>query len=106
MMIAANKADIAAPEMLERLVKEAGTLVVPTAAEFELALRRAAKAGLVAYEPGARSFRILEPGKLTAAQTAGLKTIEAFLEAHGSTGDHAVIEEAVRQLLDPVVAVP
>ena len=106
MMIAANKADIAPPEMLERLVKEAGTLVVPTAAEFELALRRAAKAGLVAYEPGARSFHIVDPGKLSAAQVAGLKKIESFLEAHGSTGVQSVIEEAVRTLLNLIVAFP
>jgi len=106
MMIAANKADIAPPEVLERLVKEAGGLVVPTAAEFELALRRAAKAGLVAYEPGAGLFEIVDPGKLSAPQLAGLKKIEAFLAARGSTGVQAVIEEAVRKLLNLVVAFP
>jgi ribosome-binding ATPase YchF (GTP1/OBG family) len=106
MMVAANKADIAPPEAIERLKKEAGTIVVPTAAEFELALRRAAKAGLIAYEPGASSFRILDPGKLSAPQLAGLKKIEAFLEARGSTGVQPCIEEAVRNLLNLIVVFP
>ena len=106
MMVAANKADIAPPEAIDRLKKEAGTIVVPTAAEFELALRRAAKAGLIAYEPGAPSFRILDPGKLSAPQLAGLKKIEAFLASHGSTGVQPAIEEAVRTLLNLIVVFP
>ena len=106
MMVAANKADIASPEVLDRVKKEAGTIVVATAAEFELALRRAAKAGLVAYEPGASSFAVAEPGKLTSAQLAGLKKIEAFLASHGSTGVQPAIEEAVRKLLNLIVAYP
>ena len=106
MMVAANKADVAPPESIERLTKEAGTLVVSTASEFELALRRAAKAGLVAYEPGASAFRILEPEKLSPAQLAGLKKIQSFLATHGSTGVQACIEEAVRKLLNLVVVFP
>ena len=106
MMVAANKADIAPPEAIDRPKKEAGTIVVPTAAEFELALRRAAKAGLIAYEPGAPSFRILDPGKLSAPQLAGLKKIEAFLASHGSTGVQPAIEEAVRTLLNLIVVFP
>jgi hypothetical protein len=106
MMVAANKSDIAPPEAIERLKKEAGTLVVPTASAYELALRRAAKAGLIAYEPGAPSFRILDPAKLSPEQLAGLKKIEAFLGARGSTGVQPCIEEAVRTLLNLVVAFP
>ncbi|TLZ49605.1 MAG: redox-regulated ATPase YchF, partial [Methanobacteriota archaeon] len=52
MVLAANKADLAPPANLEKLRALAGYLVVPTAAEFELALRRAAKADLIAYLPG------------------------------------------------------
>src|SRR5207247_1699103 len=106
MMVAANKADIASSEVLDRLKKEAGTIVVPTAAEFELALRRAAKAGFIGYEPGASAFAIVDPGKLSAPQLAGLKTIQAFLEAHGTTGVQLAIEEAVRKLLNLVVVYP
>ena len=106
MMIAANKADLAPPEAIERLTEEAGTIVVPTAAEYELALRRAAKAGLVAYEPGASSFTVPDPSKLTAAQLAGLRKIEAFLAAHKTTGVQPCVEDAVRKLLNLVVAYP
>jgi len=106
MMVAANKSDIAPPEAIERLKKEAGTLVVPTAAAYELALRRAAKTGLIAYEPGAPSFRILDPAKLSPEQLAGLKKIEAFLEVRGSTGVQPCIEEAVRTLLNLIIVFP
>ncbi len=106
MMIAANKADLAPTEAVDRLTAEAGTLVVPTASEYELALRRAAKAGLVAYEPGASGFAIPDPSKLNAAQTAGLKKIESFLELHKTTGVQPCIEDAVRKLLNLIVAYP
>ena len=106
MMIAANKADLAAPEILERLTARAGTLVVPTAAEYELALRRAAKAGLIEYDPGSSSFRIPDASRLTAAQIAGLRKIESFLAARGSTGVQECIETAVRKLLNLVVVFP
>jgi ribosome-binding ATPase YchF (GTP1/OBG family) len=106
MMLAANKADLTPPEAIERIVKGAGAIVVPTAAEFELALRRAAKAGLILYEPGASSFRVVDPGKLTPAQLAGLKRIESFLLDRGSTGVQAAIEEAVRRLLNLIVVFP
>ncbi len=106
MMVAANKADLAPPEAIERLTAEAGTLVVATASEYELALRRAAKAGLIAYEPGAPSFSIPDPSKLSPAQTAGLKKVEAFLEGHKTTGVQPCIEDAVRKLLNLIVAYP
>src|SRR5207247_10842030 len=94
------------PKVPGRLIKEAGRFVVATSAEFTLALRRAAKAALVAYEPGASSFAVAEPGKLTSAQLAGLKKIEAFLASPGSTGVQPAIEEAVRKLLNLIVADP
>src|SRR5437879_4068345 len=47
MLLAANKADMASREALQNLSKVAGYLVVPTSAEDELALCRAAKGQLV-----------------------------------------------------------
>src|SRR3970040_2687356 len=91
---------------MQRRTEEAGTLVVPPASEYELALRRAAKAGLVAYEPGASSFTVPAPSKLTAAQLAGLRKIEAFLAAHKTTGVQPCVEDAVRKLLNLVVVYP
>src|SRR5207245_8925473 len=86
MLLAANKADMVSREALENLSKAAGYPVVPTSAEYELALRRAASAGLVTYQPGGSSFEILHPEKLTAAQEKGMAKIRAFLRWRGSTG--------------------
>jgi len=106
MILAANKADLASRERLEALASAEGHRVVPTASEYELALRRATKAGLIRYEPGAGSFSVNDPGKLSPAQAKALGTIETFLRERGSTGVQACIEEAVSRLLDLVVVYP
>ena len=84
----------------------AGYEVVPTAAEFELALRRAAKAGLIAYLPGAASFAIVDAAKLSDAQRKALDRVAAFLKAFGSTGVQKCIEQVVFRLLDRIVVYP
>jgi hypothetical protein len=106
MILAANKADMISREALQSLSKAAGYLVVPTSAEYELALRRAASAGLIGYEPGGSSFEVVHPEKLTAAQEKGLEKIRAFLRERGSTGVQQCIEEAVFKLLDLIVVYP
>ena len=106
MLLAANKSDLLAPERLDAIAKAEGYRAVATSAEFELALRRAAQSRLIAYEPGASSFRIPDPSKLSAAQARGLGTIKAFLDAHGTTGVQACVEEAVFKLLDLIVVFP
>src|SRR5207247_8770774 len=98
MLLAGSQADMVSREALQNLSKAAGYLVVPTSAEYELALRRAASAGLVTYQPGGSSFEILHPEKLTAAQEKGLEKIRAFLRERGSTGVQQCIEEAVYKL--------
>src|SRR2546428_313253 len=106
MILAANKADLVSPEALQNLSKATGYLAVPTSAEYELALRRAASVGLIRYQPGGSSFEILHPEKLTAAQEKGLEKIRAFLRERGSTGVQQCIEEAVFKLLDLIVVYP
>ena len=106
LIVAANKADIASPEALDRLARGTGNTVIPTAAEYELALRRAAAAGLIAYEPGIASFRVLEPTKLTSVQGKALDTIASFLQKRGATGVQACVEEAVFKLLERIVVYP
>src|SRR2546422_688081 len=106
MILAANKADLVPRDMLQNLSKAAGYLVVPTSAEYELALRRAASAGLVVYHSGGSSFEIMHPEKLNAAQEKGLEKIRAFLRERGSTGVQQCIEEAVFKLLDLIVVYP
>jgi hypothetical protein len=106
-IIAANKCDLATHEGVERLRDACGPEVFPTAAEMELALRRADKAGVVKYELGTASLQILHPEKLSLAQARALEKIKEFLAKWGSTGVQRVIEHAVfdRLRLIPVYPV-
>ncbi len=106
MIIAANKADLADEEALKRLMEMKDYIVIPTSAEYELALRRAAKAGLIEYEFGASDFRILKPESLNSAQQKALDTILDFMQTFGSTGVQKVIEEATFNLLDLMTVYP
>ena len=106
MVVAANKADVASPANLEKLRALPKYAVVPTAAEYELALRRAAKAGLVDYLPGGSSFVVRDPSKLSEAQRKALERVHAFLETFGTTGVQRCIEQVVFRLLDRIVVYP
>ena len=108
MVIAANKADVpAAHDNIKRLLRElkGEYIVVPTSAEAELALRRAAKAGLIKYLPGDNDFEII--GKLTRAQQRALEYIrENVLKPWGSTGVQEVLNRAVFDLLKFIAVFP
>src|SRR5205807_1448428 len=104
--LAANKADLASPDALDGLSHIEGYRTIPTSAEYELALRRAATASLISYEPGASSFQVIEPTKLTPNQSKALDTIASFLQKHGSTGVQPCLEEAVFKLLNLIVVFP
>ncbi len=106
MILAANKADLTTKETLATLAGLEGYRTVATSAEFELALRRAAQAHFLTYEPGASTFQVSDPSKLSAAQSKGLERITAFLGARGTTGVQACVEEAVFKLLDLIVVFP
>lgn len=106
MLLAANKADLAPIENVEKLQSMAGYETVATSAEYELALRRAAKAGLVDYLPGSASFAVRDAAKLTDAQRKGLDRVRAYLETFGSTGVQACVERVVFKLLDRIVVYP
>ncbi len=106
MLLVANKADLVSPKDLERLRSAEGYRIVATAAEFELARRRAAKSGLIQYEPGGSGFRVPDPSKLSPAQSKALARVESYLKERGSTGVQACIEEAVTRLLDLIVVFP
>jgi len=105
MIIAANKADIAPPENLERL-KATGHPMVATSAEFELAMRRASKAGLIHYVPGDDHFDIPDRAKLSANQVGALDKMGSWLGTHHSTGVQEVLEKVVFNVLDMMVVYP
>ena len=102
-LIAANKADKAPPELLESLMELRGEMVIPTSAEYELALRKADKAGLIVYEPGDEDFDIPDPSKLSEAQIKGLEHIRGCRASMGGTGVQNVLERAVFEMLDSIV---
>jgi ribosome-binding ATPase YchF (GTP1/OBG family) len=105
LVIVANKADIpASVDNIKRLRGELkDTLVIPASAEAELALKKAAKAGIIEYMPGDSSFAIKKPEKLSDAQRKALRYIEEnVMQKYGSTGVQQAIETAVYQVLGRV----
>lgn len=106
MLVAANKADLASPETLERLAGWKGGTVIPCCGDYELALRKAAKAGLVRYEPGAGTFAYTSEPSLTAPQRAALDRIHGYLALHGETGVQHCLEEVVRKTLNLITVYP
>lgn len=107
MIIAANKADRdEATENVERLI-ETGYRVVPTSAEAELALRRAASAGVIRYTPGDPEFEVVDPKVLTKRQRKALEMIkERVLIRWGTTGVQQTLNNAFFQLLDMIPVYP
>jgi len=109
MVIACNKIDIkGAYENFEMLKKEfQDYLLVPCSAEAELALREAAKHGLIKYVPGDENFEIINQEKLNEKQKNALEFIKAeVLEKYGSTGVQKVLDIAVFELLKYIAAYP
>jgi ribosome-binding ATPase YchF (GTP1/OBG family) len=106
MVLAANKADIAPGESLRRLLDLKDYTAIPTCSECELALRRASKAGLLDYTPGATGFTVRDEAALTEAQRNALQKIERYLARFGSTGVQGCIEHLVFETLSMVVVYP
>ncbi len=106
-VVAANKCDRAAAADLSAL---AGTIedipVVATAADAELTLRRAARAGLVTYRPGDPTFQVPDPGRLSPAQAKALEALRSTLAAWGGTGVQGVLERLVFDRLRYIVVYP
>jgi ribosome-binding ATPase len=104
MLIAANKADIAPKENLDKL-KDLNRIVVATSAAAELALKSAAKNEIIKYIPGDRNFEMLTE-EITKGQKKGLEAIQKVIERFGSTGVQECINRTVFELLDLIVAYP
>lgn len=105
-IIAANKADIASEENLKKLLNLKNYIVIPTMADYELALRRAAKAGIIKYTPGDSDFEILKPDTLTEQQKIALERIREGMKKFGGTGVQQCIETAVFKMLERIVVYP
>ena len=106
-LVAANKCDRASADDAEALAGRLdGIPVVPTAADAELTLRRAGRAGLLDYRPGDPGFRVRDGATLSSAQAAALEGIRKVLGAWGSTGVQQALEAMVFQRLQQVVVFP
>ncbi|MCK5038975.1 MAG: TGS domain-containing protein, partial [Thermoplasmata archaeon] len=75
-------------------------------AEYELALRRASRAGLIEYVPGAENFKIQGEDKLSSGQKAGLEKISEFMAKFNGTGSQSCLEIAVFDTLDLIYVYP
>ena len=109
MIIACNKIDVSVgAENYERIKKEfSHHLLIPCSAESELALREAAKHGLIEYIPGDSDFKIKDEGKLTDKQRNALLFIrENILKKFGSTGVQQVLDLSVFNTLKYIAIFP
>lgn len=109
MIIACNKMDVSTAEQNYNKLKEKfpHLMLVPCSAESELALREAAKHGIIKYIPGEKNFEITQPEKLNNNQKNALEFIKKnVLEKYGSTGVQQVLDTAVFDLLKYMAIFP
>ena len=102
-VVVANKADVAPPENLQAL-KERNEATIPVTADGELALRRAAEAGAVDYDPGDPDFEVV--AEVSDQQREGLERIREVVAEHGSTGVQEALDTAVYDVLDHLTVYP
>ena len=81
--------------------------MIPCSADSELALREAAKLGLIYYVPGDNDFRIVDEKKLNEAQKNALESIRNnVLKKFGGTGVQQALDTAVFELLKYIAVFP
>ena len=100
---AANKMDIAPPGVLEAFPNRT---MVACMADMELALRRAASAGLIDYRPGAAGFQVRAEASLNDAQTKALNHMNERLKTASSTGLSKLLDTVLFDNLDHIVVYP
>ncbi|MBI2129281.1 redox-regulated ATPase YchF [Candidatus Woesearchaeota archaeon] len=109
MIIACNKIDIpGADENFRRMQQEfPDRMLVRCSADSELALREAAKHGLISYIPGEKKFGMKESANLSEKQKAALNFIKTnVLDKYGSTGVQDVLDKAVFDVLKYIPIFP
>ncbi len=107
-VIVANKMDIKeAEDNLKRLIKHyPNRVIVPVSSEYELALRKATKAGLIDYLPGDKDFKILKEDALTPKQKEVLSDIKEFMSKFNGVGVQEALNTAVFKVLNNIVVYP
>lgn len=105
LIVAMNKSDIA-PENCVNKVKEFSDSAVPTMAETELALKKAASAGLIEYSPGEESFSIRDDAQVNDAQKKALNFMNEKVSKYKGTGIQKCLETAAFEMLDQITVYP
>jgi len=111
MIIAANKIDTErGKKNLEKIKKDfPDYVIIPCSAESELALREAARDGLIDYVSGEGKFKISEKGKqkLNEKQKKALEFVQKnILNVYGSTGVQKILDEVVFNMLNYIAVFP
>jgi hypothetical protein len=107
LIVVANKVDKEPAEENVKRLRAAGYQVIPTCAEAELVLRKAANMGLINYTPGDSDFGIVKSSSLSTAQKRALEVIrERVLLKWGGTGVQDVLNAAYFKLLNTIVVYP
>ncbi len=103
-VVVANKVDVAGDGAVDRIREGTDKPVVAATADGELALRRAAEAGLVDYDPGDETFEIRD--EVSDEQRKGLDAIRDVMADHEGTGVQTALNAAVYDRLDRVTVYP
>ncbi len=105
MLISANKADLAGDDLMDSLMTLGDDIVIPTSAEYELALRKASESDIVEYMPGEDNFKVLRDD-ISDMQKSALDKIESHMKRYGGLGVQQTLEKAIYELLDMIVVYP
>jgi ribosome-binding ATPase YchF (GTP1/OBG family) len=105
-IFAANKIDLKeAQENFEKL-KQKYQNIVPTSADSEIALKKAAEKGMIEYMPE-DGFEIIGQEKLGDSQLRALEIIKKdVVEKYGSTGVQTCLNRAIFEFLDYIAVYP
>jgi len=107
MLVAANKSDLAIAQKNFEKLKERfkDFIIVPTSADYEIALKKAAEMGIIEYLPE-NDFKIIDRTKMTEMQLKALEKIKELIAKYGSTGVQSCLNKAVFELLGYIVVYP
>jgi|TARA_Y100000310_G_C20690985_1_gene822173 hypothetical protein len=104
-LLCANKCDIQEAEKNLKPLEETGNMTIPTSADSELALRRAAEKNLIKYYPGETDFTFEEG--LSDEQKKGLTFIKGnVLKKFNGTGVQQALDKAAFEMLDLIAVFP
>lgn len=101
MVIVANKIDL--PEAQENFEKMKNGKIIPTSADYEIALKKAAGKNMIEYFPG-NGFEI--KNVTNEQQKSALEKIEQLVEKYGSTGVQKCLNYSVFSLLNYIAVFP